>query len=87
MVVESSGIGGSQSLKVWPAANHEVVEVVVRRQYEPYDKMLLRERTGRTSRWAVLSAEKDPHGWRVTAMRCLRRSDSSRSWAPGRRSA
>jgi len=62
------------ALKTWTVGDHEVVEVVVRREYEPYDKMLLRDPTGRTSRWTVLSAEKDPHGWRVTAMRCLQGS-------------
>ena len=60
-------------LKTWKAGDHEVVEVVVPRKYEPYDKLALREPTGGTSRWTVLSAEKNPHGWRVTAMRCLER--------------
>lgn len=59
------------ALKTWTAGNHEVVEVVVRRQYKPYDKMLLREPTGRMSQWTVLRNDWDPHGWRVTAMRCL----------------
>jgi hypothetical protein len=59
------------ALKTWQAGDHEVIEVVVRRYYVPYDKMLLSGPTGRTSRWTVISAEQGPHGWLVTAMRCL----------------
>lgn len=60
------------ALKTWKLGDHEVIEVVVRRKYAPYDKMAFREPTGETSRWTVLASEQDPHGWRVTAMRCLR---------------
>jgi hypothetical protein len=59
------------SLKTWKAGDHEVVEVVVRRRYEPYDKLSMREPTDRISRWTVLTFDQDPHGWKVTTMRCL----------------
>ena len=61
----------SVALKSWKSGEHEVVEVVVRRQYEPYDKLPLREPSGRTLRWTVLTCDQDPHGWRLTAIRCL----------------
>ncbi len=57
--------------KTWRAGDHEVIEVIVRQQYEPYDRIPLRQEGGGVIRWTVLWAEQDPHGWRLTAMRCL----------------
>ena len=61
------------TLKTWKAGDHEVIEVVVRGEHQPYDRLTLREPTGSTSRSTVLMADQDPHGWRATAMRCLAR--------------
>ena len=58
-------------MKIRKTPDHEVIEVTVRRDYEPYDRLVRRERGGGRSIWTVLFCEKDPHGWKVTAMRCL----------------
>jgi hypothetical protein len=47
------------------------VETVLRRRHEPREELILEEPGGGTSAWIVLSVEKDPHGWRTTAARCL----------------
>jgi hypothetical protein len=59
------------SLRIWKAGDHEVVETVLRKCYEPQDALTLEEPTGGSSRWTVISVERDPHGWRTIAKRCL----------------
>jgi hypothetical protein len=58
-------------LRTWKAGDHEVVETVLRERHEPREELTLGEPTGGNSVWIVLSVEKDPHGWRTTATRCL----------------
>ncbi|MGE5278860.1 MAG: hypothetical protein ACM3SU_17855 [Acidobacteriota bacterium] len=63
-------------MKVHKTADHEVLSLVVHEKYEPSDRLVLPEPTGGRSVWTVLASERDPHGWKVTAVRCL---DSCRS--------
>jgi hypothetical protein len=51
---------------------HEVLELVVREKVEPYDGLPLPDPAGGPPiRWTVILADPDPHGWKITAMRCL----------------
>jgi hypothetical protein len=46
--------------------------LVVRDRPESYDRIPLPDPAGgRPLRWTVLLVDPDPHGWKVTAMRCL----------------
>lgn len=59
------------SLRIWQAGPHELVQTVLRTRHEPREKLTLEEPGGGMSGWTVISVEKDPHGWRITATRCL----------------
>ncbi|HKF42032.1 MAG TPA: hypothetical protein VKG01_02930 [Thermoanaerobaculia bacterium] len=58
-------------IRVWSAGEHEVAETVLRYEHRPGDIVTLEDPPVGSSRWRVLSARKDPHGWRTTATRCL----------------
>jgi hypothetical protein len=59
------------SFRIWKVGHHELVVTVLRERHEPRDAVTLEEPTGGTTRWTVVSVERDPHGWRTTATRCL----------------
>jgi hypothetical protein len=59
------------SFRVWRAGEHELVETVLRERRKPQDALTLEEPGGGSRRWTVVRVEKDPHGWRTTAARCL----------------
>jgi len=52
-------------------ADHQVIEVDVRRPYQPYDRLVLRQ--PKVGRWigTVLMCEAEGEHWRVMAIRCL----------------
>lgn len=51
--------------------DHEVIEVLMPRRYQPYDHLVVRDpRAGRTT-WTVLDCERQGEAWQVTATRCL----------------
>ncbi len=59
------------SVRIWKAGNHELAQTVVRSHHEPREEVVLEMPAGGSARWRVLSVEKDPHGWKITATRCL----------------
>ncbi len=52
--------------------DHEVIEVLMPRPYQPYDRLILRETTAGRTTWTVLDCEQQGDAWQVTAMRCLK---------------
>lgn len=50
--------------------SHEVIELLMPRQYQPYDHLNLRDGPTRTT-WTVLDCERQGDGWQVIATRCL----------------
>ena len=59
------------AFRVWKAGLHELVETVLRERRNPQESVILEEPGRGTSLWTVVSVERDPHGWRTTATRCL----------------
>ena len=57
-------------LRIWRAGQHEIAETILRNRCEPREEVTLDTPAG-PSRWTVMSVEKHPHGWRMTATRCL----------------
>jgi len=58
-------------LTIRQTADHEVIEVLMPRPYQPYDRLILREAPAGRTAWTVLECERQGDGWQVTAMRCL----------------
>jgi len=59
------------AFRVWRAGLHELVETVLRERREPQEQVTLEEPGRAASLWTIVSVERDPHGWRTTATRCL----------------
>jgi hypothetical protein len=59
------------AIRVWRAGDHEIAETVLRVEHEPGERLILEAPAGKPVCWRVLSVQKDPHGWRTTATRCL----------------
>ncbi len=58
-------------MKISKTADHEVAEVVLRTEPERGKRLILRDPTGDEAEWTVIDCKADPHGWKVTAVRCL----------------
>ncbi|HEY7113045.1 MAG TPA: hypothetical protein VIA45_08940 [Thermoanaerobaculia bacterium] len=52
-------------------ADHEVAEVVLRQEPAVGGRVTVRGPVGAEGEWIVIDRRPDPHGWRVTAVRCL----------------
>ena len=59
------------AFRIWKAGLHELVETVLRERREPQERVTLEEPGRAPSLWTIVSVERDPHGWRTTATRCL----------------
>jgi hypothetical protein len=59
------------AFRVWKAGLHELVETVLRERREPQEQVTLEEPGRAPSLWTIVSVERDPHGWRTKATRCL----------------
>ena len=58
-------------MRVWKSGDHEVAETVLRTRHEPREQVSLEGSPEGESKWRVLTVERDPHGWRTIAARCL----------------
>jgi len=58
-------------VKFSKTADHEVVELILREEPAPGARIALRDPVGEEGDWIVIDRRPDPHGWRVTAVRCL----------------
>jgi hypothetical protein len=58
-------------VKLSRTADHEVVEIVVRQEPAPGGRIDLRDPAWAGGKWTVIASKPDPHGWKVTAVRCL----------------
>jgi hypothetical protein len=63
--------GKDCAVKFSKSADHEVVELILREEPAPGARIALRDPVGVEGDWIVIDRRPDPHGWRVTAVRCL----------------
>ena len=58
-------------MKISRTSDHEVAEVVLRQKPAVGGRVTMRDAVGVEGEWFVIDRKPDPHGWRVTAVRCL----------------
>jgi hypothetical protein len=58
-------------LTIRQISDHEVIEVLMPRSYQPYDRLILRDTTAGRTTWTVLECKRQGDAWQVTATRCL----------------
>jgi hypothetical protein len=63
--------GGRRGVKFSKTADHEVTEIVLRQESAPGSRIAVRDALGEEGHWTVIDCRPDPHGWKVTAVRCL----------------
>jgi hypothetical protein len=63
--------GRDGAMKISRTVDHEVLEVVLRQEPPPGGRIALRDPVGEEGDWIVIDCRPDPHGWKVTAVRCL----------------
>jgi hypothetical protein len=51
--------------------DHEIIEVLMPRRYQPYDRLILRDAAAGRTTWTVLDCQRQGEVWKVTATRWL----------------